>query len=89
MIHIRDIDHLVLRVADLERTLAFYCDVLGCAVEHAVTRSVRDSAALLDVTAGPAPGDPYPSWPVPPGGFADVTPDGFTILAESAVEATA
>ena len=31
----------------------------GLAVEHAVTRSVRDSAALLDATAGPAPGDPY------------------------------
>ena len=29
------------------------------AVEHAVTRSVRDSAALLDATSGPAPGDPY------------------------------
>ncbi|HEY8566925.1 MAG TPA: amidase [Beijerinckiaceae bacterium] len=31
----------------------------GLAVPHAVTRSVRDSAALLDATAGPAPGDPY------------------------------
>jgi amidase len=26
---------------------------------HALTRSVRDSAALLDVIAGPRPGDPY------------------------------
>ena len=35
-------------------------DVIGgLVVEHAVTRSVRDSAALLDATAGPAPGDPY------------------------------
>ena len=31
----------------------------GLVAEHAVTRSVRDSAALLDATAGPAPGDPY------------------------------
>jgi amidase len=31
----------------------------GWAVEHAVTRSVRDSATLLDVTAGPGLGDPY------------------------------
>ena len=31
----------------------------GCSVEHAVSRSVRDSAAALDATAGPAPGDPY------------------------------
>jgi amidase len=29
----------------------------GMAVMHAVTRSVRDSAALLDVAAGPCPGD--------------------------------
>ena len=31
----------------------------GLASQHAVTRSVRDSAALLDATAGPMPGDPY------------------------------
>jgi amidase len=31
----------------------------GLVVEHGLTRSVRDSAALLDTTAGPAPGDPY------------------------------
>src|SRR5437868_3264019 len=43
-----------------------YGDVIsGWAVEHAVTRSVRDSAALLDATCGPAPGDPY--WAPLPG----------------------
>ena len=31
----------------------------GLVAEHAVTRSVRDSAALLDATAGPEVGDPY------------------------------
>lgn len=31
----------------------------GNVVQHAVTRSVRDSAALLDATCGPRPGDPY------------------------------
>ncbi len=31
----------------------------GCSTEHAVTLSVRDTAALLDATAGPGPGDPY------------------------------
>lgn len=31
----------------------------GLVCEHAVTRSVRDSAALLDATAGPSKGDPY------------------------------
>jgi amidase len=41
-----------------------YGDVLGgMAVEHALTRSVRDSAALLDATAGPDLGDPYPAPP--------------------------
>lgn len=36
----------------------------GLVAEHALTRSVRDSAALLDATAGPDIGDPY--WAPPP-----------------------
>jgi Asp-tRNA(Asn)/Glu-tRNA(Gln) amidotransferase A subunit family amidase len=36
----------------------------GASVGHAVTRSVRDSAALLDATSGPDLGDPY--WAPPP-----------------------
>jgi len=40
-------------------------DILsGLVAEHAVTRSVRDSAALLDATSGPDIGDPY--WAPPP-----------------------
>jgi amidase len=31
----------------------------GASIQHAVTRSVRDSAALLDVACRPQPGDPY------------------------------
>ncbi len=38
----------------------------GAGIGHAVTRSVRDSAALLDATAGPDVGDPY--WAPPPRG---------------------
>lgn len=38
----------------------------GFASQHAVTWSVRDSAALLDAIAGPMPGDPY--FPPPPAG---------------------
>jgi amidase len=36
----------------------------GLVAEHALTRSVRDSAALLDATSGPEVGDPY--WAPPP-----------------------
>jgi Asp-tRNA(Asn)/Glu-tRNA(Gln) amidotransferase A subunit family amidase len=35
----------------------------GLSTEHAVTLSVRDSAALLDATAGPGAGDPYAAAP--------------------------
>lgn len=35
----------------------------GLAVEHALTRSVRDSAAILDATAGRVAGDPYAAPP--------------------------
>jgi amidase len=38
--------------------------ISGIPAEHALTRSVRDSAALLDATAGPDLGDPY--WAPPP-----------------------
>jgi len=65
----------------------------GLAHQHAVTRSVRDSAALLDVVAGPMAGDPYtaqkPDRPflqevgAPTGrlriGFATTSPGGFDI----------
>ncbi len=35
----------------------------GLSALHALTRSVRDSAALLDVSCKPQPGDPYPIAP--------------------------
>ncbi len=69
----------------------------GCSVEHAVTLSVRDSAALLDATCGPGAGDPYVA-PAParpfrqevgadPGAlriaFSSVTPNGAKVDAES------
>jgi amidase len=42
----------------------------GLEVEHIVSRSVRDTAAMLDATAGAAPGDPY--WPPPlPASYLD------------------
>ena len=36
----------------------------GFSIHHALTRSVRDSAALLDAVSSPEPGDPY--WLDPP-----------------------
>jgi amidase len=36
----------------------------GMAIEHAVTRTVRDSAAILDVISGPMVGEPIPAPPV-------------------------
>ncbi|MDF1792822.1 MAG: amidase [Thalassobaculaceae bacterium] len=42
----------------------------GLSTGHVVSRSVRDSAALLDATHGPAPGDPYAA-PIPNGAFLD------------------
>jgi amidase len=42
----------------------------GLVCEHVVARSVRDSAALLDVLAGPMPGDPYAA-PTPAGPYKD------------------
>lgn len=43
------------------------------AVNHVLTRSVRDSAAMLDCTHGPAPGDPYCAPPVEGSFLAEVS----------------
>ena len=40
----------------------------GCVAYFALTRTVRDTAALLDATAGSLPGDPYTP-PTPEGGW--------------------
>jgi len=40
----------------------------GVSTEHAVSLTVRDSAALLDATRGPGPGDPYVA-PAPVGPY--------------------
>ncbi len=46
-IRIREIDHLVLRVADLDAMLRFYCDALGCTVERR-----KDDIGLVQLRAG-------------------------------------
>jgi amidase len=69
----------------------------GCSIEHAVSLSVRDSAALLDATSGPGAGDPYVAPPparpfrqevgADPGAlriaFTSLAPNGAKIEAES------
>ena len=47
MIRIRDIDHLVLRVSDLDKMLAFYCGALGCTIERR-----QDAIGLVQLRAG-------------------------------------
>jgi glyoxylase I family protein len=44
---LRAIDHIVLRVCNLDASLAFYCDVLGCTVDK-----VQDKIGLWQVRAG-------------------------------------
>jgi catechol 2,3-dioxygenase-like lactoylglutathione lyase family enzyme len=46
-IAIKGLDHVVLRVADLDRALAFYCDVLGCHEERRL-----DAIGLVQLRAG-------------------------------------
>ena len=67
-----------------------YGDIFsGFAVEHAVTRSVRDSAALLDATAGPDLGDPYAA-PAPARPYSEEVnrPPGFLRVAFTTTAAT-
>jgi amidase len=61
----------------------------GLVVEHAVTRSVRDSAALLDATAGPDLGDPYVAPPATRPFLEEVSrPPGFLRVAFTTSSAT-
>jgi glyoxylase I family protein len=70
VIEIRGLDHVVLRVAELERSLRFYCDVLGCVPERSSEalglHQLRAGSALIDLVpvdsplgrlGGPAPGE--------------------------------
>lgn len=69
-IRIRGLDHVVLRVRDLERSLAFYAGVLGCSEERRLPElglhQLRAGNALIDLVpidsklgraGGGAPGD--------------------------------
>jgi catechol 2,3-dioxygenase-like lactoylglutathione lyase family enzyme len=49
MLKILALDHVVLRVNDAQRSLAFYCDLLGCTLERRV-----EEAGLIQLRAGSA-----------------------------------
>ena len=44
---LRAIDHVVLRIRDLDASLHFYCDVLGCRVDKR-----QEGIGLIQVRAG-------------------------------------
>lgn len=69
-IEIRGLDHVVLRVRDLERSIRFYCEVLGCHEERRIENlglvQLRAGASLIDLIdvgsslgrlGGPAPAE--------------------------------
>lgn len=49
MIHILGLDHIVLRVVDLDAMLRFYCEALGCSVERR-----QEAIGLVQLRAGTA-----------------------------------
>ncbi|MGI9316940.1 MAG: VOC family protein [bacterium] len=48
-IYIKAIDHIVIRIAELEKMLEFYCGVLGCVVERR-----QEEIGLIQLRAGDA-----------------------------------
>jgi catechol 2,3-dioxygenase-like lactoylglutathione lyase family enzyme len=65
MISIRNIDHVVIRTADMDRALAFYCGVLGCREERRVEsigliqlRAGASMIDLMDAASSPPPAGP-------------------------------
>jgi glyoxylase I family protein len=52
-LRIKGLDHVVLRVADVDRAIAFYGDVLGCHVERRLPAiglvQLRAGAAMIDL----------------------------------------
>jgi catechol 2,3-dioxygenase-like lactoylglutathione lyase family enzyme len=56
MIRIKALDHIVLRAANPETMIRFYCDVLGCVVEREASpelglTQLRAGSALIDIVS--------------------------------------
>ncbi len=66
-IALQAIDHVVLRVRDEARALAFYCGVLGCREERRIPEiglvQLRAGASLIDLMVVGAAGGPGPVSP--------------------------
>jgi catechol 2,3-dioxygenase-like lactoylglutathione lyase family enzyme len=81
LIVIRNIDHVVIRAADIDRALAFYCGVLGCVEVRRVAGiglvQLQAGAAMIDLID--ASGDP------PADGAANM--DHFALRLEAFDEA--
>ena len=60
-VRVAGLDHVVLRVADLQRSIAFYGDVLGCPIERTLEQpklvQLRAGTSMIDLVPG-APGEP-------------------------------
>ena len=58
-INIAGIDHVVLRVNDLERMISFYCDALGCKLERGPgdirLAQLRAGTSLIDLVDAEGP----------------------------------
>lgn len=70
VIELRSIDHVVLRVRNVDESLRFYCDILGCTLEKVQKElglfQLRAGASLIDlVTLEGALGAAKPSPPQP------------------------
>lgn len=53
--NIHGIDHVVIRVRELERMVEFYCDVIGCSIERRLEESglvqLRAGRSLIDLAS--------------------------------------
>jgi glyoxylase I family protein len=88
-IEIRGLDHVVLRVSDLERSLRFYCEVLGCVEERRLDAlglvQLRAGAQLIDLVGVDGPLGRLGG---PPAGREARNVDHFAVLLEQFDEAS-
>ena len=81
------LDHVVLRVADLERARAFYCGALGCVFEKwqepLGLLQLRAGASLIQMYTGFAYAGPVLPRRLADGLAALLKRDGFTSVADA------